>query len=236
MVQRSSHGQSGQNLVKIIRYEPIETANWDANSDNDFSKATISTLLNEYYLYQKNAINSDYCYGYRNGSNLKCDYSFSGIRSSYRDLIQEVTWYLGGDDGYSTNTASDFYSIERGSTVYSGNNTTYIGYIGLMYPSDYGYAVPSSYCSRSVTLYNYQYYRYDNCTLYNWIFQYKEWTITAASDDGGDVFFVSDDGSIHEATSSHSGGYAIRPVLYLKSGTYIIDGNGTVNDPYIIGM
>ena len=31
-------------------------------------------------------------------------------------------------------------------------------------------------------------------------------------------------------------GYAARPVLYLDSNVYIIDGNGSISDPYIIGM
>lgn len=31
-------------------------------------------------------------------------------------------------------------------------------------------------------------------------------------------------------------GYAARPVLYLDSSVYVIDGSGTMSDPYIIGM
>jgi hypothetical protein len=32
------------------------------------------------------------------------------------------------------------------------------------------------------------------------------------------------------------GGYGVRPVLYLDSTTYVIEGTGTNADPYIIGM
>ena len=45
----SSHGQSGQNLVKIIRNESIGGLVWDKSSTNDWSTSSLKILLNENY-------------------------------------------------------------------------------------------------------------------------------------------------------------------------------------------
>jgi hypothetical protein len=92
-----------------------------------------------------------YCYGYSTSVPANCDFTYNGItNSTYRSMIQNVTWHLGGMS--SAGTASAVYTAERGTTVYSGRSTTSTGNIGLMYMSDYGYSVLASSCARTTNI------------------------------------------------------------------------------------
>ena len=116
--------------IKIIRNESIENMQWNSTRNNNWNNASLKSYLNgEYY---------------------------NGINETYKKMISEETYYLGGStsSNYSTLTASGYYNAERDSSqIYSGNPTSTTQYIGLMYPSDYGYAAGSS--CLSTELYNY---------------------------------------------------------------------------------
>ena len=85
-------------------------------------------LLNGAYLNSENGTGGEYCYGYSTTTPSNCDYTESGINDTYRPMIENVTWYLGGYSTQST-TAESFYGYERGTTVYSGRPTSTTGYI-----------------------------------------------------------------------------------------------------------
>ena len=228
----NSHGQSGQNLVKIIRADSIGGLAWHKSNTNDWTAASLMNLLNGAYLNSENGTGGEYCYGYSTSVPAgNCDYTETGINDTYRPMIENVTWYLGGHSTQSA-TAEAFYGYERGTTVSSGRPTETTGYIGLMYPSDYGYSVLSSSCARTTNLGS---YNNATCAGQSWMYgQGYEWTITPYSSSSSYVFTVYNYGSL----SSYSAlfGYAARPVLYLDSSVYVIDGTGTQSDPYIIGM
>ena len=227
----SSHGQSGQNLVKIIRNDSIGGLAWDKSNTNDWTQASLMNLLNGAYLNSENGTGGEYCYGYSTTVGANCDYTESGINDTYRPMIENVTWYLGGSSTNSA-TAEAFYGYERGDTVYSGRPTSTTGYIGLMYPSDYGYSVLSSSCARTTNLGS---YNNATCAGQSWLYgQGYEWTITPNSSNSYRVFLVFRYGNL--INNDASIGYAARPVLYLDSSVYVIDGTGTQSDPYIIGM
>ena len=234
----NSHGQGGQNLVKIIRNESIGGLVWDNDTTkssygkNDWTTSDLKNLLNGAYLNSENGTGGEYCYGYSTTVPAgNCDYTESGINDTYRPMIENVTWYLGGYSSTSA-TAEAFYGYERGDTVYSGRPTSTTGYIGLMYPSDYGYSVLASSCARTTNLGS---YNNATCAGQSWLYgQGNEWTITPYSSSSYDVFYVDDSGSLNRTFAHY--GYAARPVLYLDSSVYVIDGTGTQSDPYIIGM
>ena len=232
MFDEDSHGQSGQNLVKIIRNDSIGGLAWHKSRTNDWTVASLMNLLNGAYLNSENGTGGEYCYGDSTTVPAgNCDYTETGINDTYRSMIENVTWYLGGYSSISA-TAEAFYGYERGTTVYSGRPTSTTGYIGLMYPSDYGYSVLASSCARTTNLGD-----YDNatCAGQSWLYgQGYEWTITPRSSIKNNVFRVADRGYLF--ASSADDGYAARPVLYLDSSVYVIDGTGTQSDPYIIGM
>ena len=228
----NSHGQSGQNLVKIIRNNSLGGLAWSKSSSNDWSTSSLKTLLNENYYNATDGTDSGNCYGY-GVYNIpsNCDYTGTGIHSTYRSMVKNVTWYLGGYSSTSA-TAAAFYGYERGTTVYSGRPTSTTGYIGLMYPSDYGYSVLASSCARTTNLGS---YNNSTCVGESWMYgKGDEWTITPTSSSDRDLFYLSYSGYLY-----HSGvitGNNVRPVLYLDSSVYVVDGSGTMSDPYIIGM
>ena len=227
----NSHGQRGQNLVKIIRNESIGGLAWHKSNTNDWTASSLMNLLNGAYLNSENGTGGEYCYGYSTTVGAQCDYTETGINDTYRAMIENVTWYLGGYSSYSATTGA-FYGYERGTTVYSGRPTTWEEQIGLMYPSDYGYSVLASSCARTTNLGS-----YDNatCAGQSWLYgQGYEWTITPDSSRSNSVFYVYYYGRLRY--SSASIGFSARPVLYLDSSVYVIDGNGSQSDPYIIGM
>ena len=228
----NSHGVSGQNLVKIIRNESLGGLAWHKSNTNDWTQASLMNLLNGAYLNSENGTGGEYCYGYSTTVPAgNCDYTETGINDTYRSMIESVTWYLGGYSSTSA-TAEAFYGYERGTTVYSGRPTSTTGYIGLMYPSDYGYSVLSSSCTRTTNLGS---YNNATCAGQSWMYgQGYEWTITPYSSTPVYVFSVYNAGYLYP-TYANSGSSA-RPVLYLDSNVYIYDGNGSISDPYIIGM
>ena len=118
--------------IKIIRNESVGNYAWASSESNNWNNASLKSYLNgEYY---------------------------NSINETYKKMISEETYYLGGatSSNYKTLTASGYYNAERDSSqVYSGNPTSTTQYIGLMYPSDYGYAAGSSCLSTAL-------YKYDS--------------------------------------------------------------------------
>ncbi len=226
-----THGVSGQNLVKIIKVDSIGGLAWHKSNTNDWKASSLMNLLNVAYYNSQNGTGGEYCYGYSTTVPANCDYTESGINDTYRAMIENVTWHLGGYSSASA-TAEAFYGYERGTTVYSGRPTSTTGYIGLMYPSDYGYSVLSSSCARTTNLGS---YNKATCAGQSWLYgQGNEWTITPRSSSSNNVFYLNRNGTLNSTPASN--GFSVRPVLYLDSSVYVIDGNGSVSDPYIIGM
>ena len=227
----ASHGVSGKNLVKIIRADVLDGLAWNKSNTNDWTVSSLKSLLNGAYYNAQDGTNSGYCYGYSTPATANCDYTKRGIQAGYRGMIASVTWHLGGYSSTSA-TTSAFYGYERGTTVYSGRPTSTTGYIGLMYPSDYGYSVLSSSCARTTNLGS---YNSANCAGQSWLYgKGYEWTLTPSSSNSFGVFCLDYDGSVSNLSADY--GYGSRPVLYLDASVYKIDGDGSLNNPYIVGM
>ena len=163
-----------------------------------------------------------------NTINLNTNY-WNYLDTTWQDLIATTIWHLGGMTS-SSNTVKEFYDGERNNTGYGSNPTTYTDEIGLMYPSDYGYAANPDAWTKDIS-------DYDSSTIKsnNWLYMgLYEWTITPRSSSSGIVFYVDDNGylSIFNAIN----GYAARPVFYLKSNVALQGGNGTSNDPFILAV
>ena len=112
----NSHGQSGKNLVKIIRAETLDGLAWHKSNTNDWTAASLRSLLNGNYYNATDGTSSGYCYGYFTTATGNCDYTKKGIQDGYRGMIANVTWYLGGYSSTSATTEA-FYGYERGTTV-----------------------------------------------------------------------------------------------------------------------
>ena len=213
-----------EDLVKIIRDDSLEKIAWDSNNVNDWSKASLQTTLNgEYY-------NGTYATGA-----LKND--------STRNAIESVVWNLGGTGTYnysSNGLASHFYGYERGTTVYSGHATNWTGKIGLMYPSDSGYATSGGSTTDRAACLAKEMYSWDgsgvsDCKNNDYLYNksgsgYYQWTLTPYSSNSQGVFLVFGRLGYSYASFDH---YSARPAAFLKSNISITDvGIGTSESPY----
>ena len=226
----ASHGQNGKNLVKIIRASALGGLAWNKSNVNDWTTSSLKALLNGAYYNATDGTNGGYCYG--SGSvTANCDYTKKGIQSGYRGMITNVTWYLGGSSS-SDATVEAFYEYERGTTVYSGRPISTTGYIGLMYPSDYGYSVLSSSCARTTNLGS---YNSAKCAGQSWLYGMGyDWTLMPYSSDSMRVRYIVFRGNIFRTSTNDGCGF--RPVMYIDASVYKIDGDGSLENPYIVGM
>ena len=163
-----------------------------------------------------------------NTINLNTNY-WNYLGTTWQNLIATTTWYLGGMTSPS-NTAKAFYDGERNNSGYGSNPTTYTDEIGLMYPSDYGYAASPDAWTTDL-------WDYDNSTITanNWLYMgLLEWTIAPYSSYSNCVFVVYFSGDLSYRSAVY--GYSTRPVFYLESNVSLQGGSGTSSDPYRLAV
>ena len=132
---------------------------------------------------------------------------------------------------------NQWYTYERGTLRYDTSRPLYWdGMVGLIYPSDYGYAAGST-CVTGTDLYTYA----EGCKKQDWLWMTNssdytnshEWLMSPLSGNSVRSFFVDSSGYV----GSYYGvgyTYSVRPVFYLTSTTSITSGTGTESDPYLI--
>ena len=216
----SSGCTTTENLVKIIRTEPIGGLQWGLSATNLWGNAnSLYQLLNNYYLIKGNATGANICVGYGDAKG-DCDYRVVGIgeTSYYGNMIKNVYWNTGL--GLNTDTASATYGKEILTQNIGGK-------IGIMNASDYGYAT---------TTHSREWSYYGVYASTNWLYgQGYEWTITPSSAYNDYVLYINTDGRIYGMGVTGSG-RAIRPVVYLDSSVYVASGDGSEANPYQIAM
>ena len=155
------------------------------------------------------------------------NYKLSDKAKSY---ISTSRYYLGGYNTSSGVMTNQFYAYERGTTRYDTNRPLYWdGYVGLMYPSDYGYAAGNN-CVIGTGPYNYD----GGCMNKDWLYisNTAQWLISSRSSYDYSVFYVDIDGHVSHSYSKVA--FAVHPVFYLSSSASISEGEGTLNAPYIL--
>ena len=212
---------SKADLVKIIRDDRLDYIAWDSGNVNDWSEASLQTTLNgEYY-------NGTYGIGALKA--LKND--------STRNAIESVVWNLGGNSSRN-GLASHWYGYERGTTVYSGHAPTWTGKIGLMYPSDYGYATSGGSTTDRATclakeLYSWGGSGVSDCKNNDYLYKsdYDQFTLAPYSSDSDVVLGVSTYGRVLDFDAYDVLG--VWPAAFLKSNISITDvGIGTAESPF----
>ena len=181
------------------------------------------------------------------GSSFSCtsiDFTSTGLKNDLtRNAIESVVWNLGGTADYrssSNGLASHFYGYERGTTVYSGHATTWTGKIGLMYPSDYGYATSGGSTTDRATclakeMYNWYGSDVSDCKTNDYLYKssYNQWTLVPFSSTARNVFFVDTLGYVYCNFYANSVYNSVRPAVFLKSNISITDvGIGTAESPF----
>ena len=209
--------------IKLIRNESIGKYKLDTSSSNNWARpATLNTELNTTYL--------------------------NSLDSTSKSMIGQAKYYLGGKDvtwnnGY-VDTPLQFYSYERktqnttSNEFYNGTNpNNWVGKLGIMYLSDYGYA--SSNCE------NKKIWDDSNpsndiraCNDTNWLYNIKkdEWLLPQRAGNNGFAFDVYSNGTVSSYCNVGDCQFEVRPVLYLISSAKITGGNGTSSDPYKLSI
>ena len=206
-------GKKEQRL-KIIRNESIDV-NWDANNVNNWPTASLHDDLNA------------------------GDYWTNSLSAEAKEMIGDTLWYLGGSSTYNDVTATMFYDRERGTNVYSGRSTSWIGKVGLMYASDYGYATSGGATTNrnaclNKELYNWGSSSFSDCKNNDWLYDssHIQWTLTSRTSHSNNVFYVNNAGYVTHFNANFTRG--ARPVVFLKSNITIASGNGSSSQPYIL--
>ena len=123
------------------------------------------------------------------------------------------------------------YGFERGKSRHNTDRPLYWeGMVGLMYPSDYGYAAGNS-CVKDTTLYNYGV----GCKNKDWLFisNTYQWLMSPRSNNSNYVFRIGSVGQVNNYYGYNV--HAVRPTFYLTSSSSISSGNGSMDSPYILG-
>ena len=213
----STDGGPTEKRLKIIRNESLGNMAWDSANTNNWTTASLQTYLNgEYY---------------------------NDLPLETKSLIDDTYWNLGGTATYTSSSnglASHFYGYERETTVYSGRPTYWIGKIGLMYPSDYGYATSGGTTTDRASclakeMYNWDASSYSDCKNNDYLYNSSlyQWTITPLSSGSFHVFLVNMTGFVYY-DSAHGSNYSASPVLYLASTVEITGGDGTSGNPFTL--
>ena len=243
----------GKYNVKLIKSDYTTSAMLGTDSRDYYGNYASSASA---YTYYKGSMDTRTIAGYRwnydtsvsssgsnnwttselNKINLNTNY-ITYLGNSWSDMIEDATWYLGGMTS-TINTAKSFYTGERNNAGYGSNPTTYgpenangsSTKIGLMYPSDYGYAASSD--AWATNLY---YYNSSTITQNNWLYMgLYEWTMVPHSSYSSNVFNLYYYGSLYANCADDV--YSVRPVFYLKSNISYGEGNGTKDSPFRIAV
>ena len=265
-IKTSESDTVGESRIKLLRSENLGQYSWDTsdsiinngNGINEWSQADIMKLLNPGYeselvggsLYWNNKSGS--CYNGKNNATTRCDFTSTGMNDTLKEIIGDVVWNTGASISEAI-LSEKFYQDERGINVgkvcgasYACNDTvarttTWTGKVGLMYPSDYGYATSGSNTTNRSTCLNTNLSRwnsYSDCYNNDWLYIGDMWQYTMTPRANSVISYQS----FHCHNGGHVGadavgikGYVI-PVVYLLSSVRIISGIGSSSDPFILGM
>ena len=175
---------------------------------------------------------------YYNASTTATTVNFTNYKLSdkAKSYITTSRYYLGGYNTSSGVMTNQFYAYERGTTRYDTNRPLYWdGMVGLMYPSDFGYAAGNS-CVTGTDPYNYD----GGCKNKDWLWMTTssdysnnaEWLMSPRSGYSNAAFRVSSSGCVGFSFVDRAD--SARPVFYLTSSASITDGEGTSTAPYIL--
>ena len=168
---------------------------------------------------------------YYNQSNTATTVNFTNYKLSdkAKSYITTSRYYLGGFNNTPPLT-NEMYGYERGTLRYDTNRPLYWeGMVGLMYPSDYGYAAGNS-CVNGTKLYDYNGYGNKDWLYISDIYQSL---MSPYSGHFCSLFSVGYAGRVVIDNDVFED-LAVSPVFYLTSTTSIIDGDGSLNNPYLL--
>ena len=217
-IDDNGNEKQNQQLVKIVRDSKIvDNQQWANNNawcysyinSDDINRNNLNTYLNDKYLID--------------------------LDEKYQNKIENVKWNIGSNND-TKKTYKVMYDIERdiNNNIYTdkqiSRKNTCNSKIGLIYPTDYGFASSLSNCIDGSTKLEAKV-----CKDNNWLSKTENyWTITPHSKNLTNIWYFNKNGS--SSNDGYNNSKAVYPSLYLKSDTKILrsKGDGTKDKPYKI--
>ena len=240
------HGVSGKQLVKLIKYDYMTTA--ELGTDGDYYGAytygnskykgnNYANIASYYWNYKADTsnYNNTWSTSLFNKTNLNTNF-INYLGTTWANKIATTTWKVGGNtyDNIAGSIPSVVYQNEivnptPGSTSTTGE-TEYKAKIGIMYVSDYGYAASPSAWTLTMGLYS-----NTTATNNNWMYMgLNEWTISRSAGGSGFAFFVYGDGGVGTYDVNYR--YAGRASFNLESSITYKSGSGSMSNPITINL
>ena len=236
------------NRIKVIKATPLTDGttskfSWDYKSDGTYDNIWATITSGNYSnsltsgsqlmkLLNSGAWWNGTSGSYYNNNTTATSINFTNYKLSdkAKSYITTSRYYLGGynNDPPITN---EMYGYERGTLRYNTDRPLFWeGIVGLMYPSDYGYAAGNT-CVTGTKLYDY----YGGCMNKDWLYisNTYQWLMPPYSGNSYFAFYVNSSGYVNYGYYVYNASSA-RPVFYLTSSASISDGEGTLNNPYIL--
>ncbi len=187
--------------IKLIKNSSMGDMAWDDGNVNDWENASLNTYLNGYF--------------------------YNNIPAHYQNMIAEATWNLGGNSTMGIPTSEFLFNESNNNSYNSLYKTTIKENIGLMYPSDYGYASYRDAWTESLGA------NYNDKNNNNWLYSSFTWTISHNLDYSSYTWFIPFSGKLVNSFVYYE--YDVKPVFYLNSDIKILAGTGSSLDPFIVG-
>ena len=213
-------------------YSKMYTAN---NWDNSNYKGNNLANVAAYYWNKSNQ--NTWSLSNLNKTNLNKNF-ITNIGADWAAKIAETTWKVGGNTfaNIANTSAKKAYQNEIVNPVTKNsqdNKTEYSAKIGLMYVSDYMYAVPQD--KWTLVGYNSDASKdYRAAISVNWMYMgLYEWTISRYADYSSIAFIVNNTGYVRNFNVGYDA-FGVRPVFNLSSSVNYVSGSGTATDPILV--
>ena len=251
-------------LFRIIGLFEEDTSN-DGTTSSGTKKLLKEITTNNFGNYDGNGVawgknnnwNESEAKTYLNETYLETLLDTANVNTKLSNIIVIAKWHLGGpnDSNQKTLNTEGYYNEERNiNAIFSGNPSNLYAKVGLMYPSDLGYATVGGSTTnrakcRAKELYIWDDSAFSDCKNNSWIFisqkyymSESEYFISPGCSSSLSFVTVYQSGGIGSNTSDNTSeieGYTIRssrPTFYMDAETLkIVGGTGTSADPYHIG-
>ena len=236
------------NRIKVIKATPLTDGttskfSWDYKSDGTYDNIWATITSGNYSnsltsgsqlmkLLNSGAWWNGTSGSYYNNSTTATNVNFTNYKLSdkAKSYITTSRYYLGGYNN-QTPLTNKMYGYERGTLRYNTDRPLYWeGMVGLMYPSDYGYAAGNT-CVNGTRLYDYD----GGCKNKDWLYISNtfQWLMSPDSSNSYGLFLVGYDGPVNYSSYSNNA-FSVSPVFFLDSSASISDGEGTSAAPYIL--
>ena len=196
------------------------------------------------------------CYNDQNNSTIQCSFDDNNkMPESLKNIIEEITWNTGSIDSDVSTKLNTFYNLERSSSTgkicdeSAGNDcddsvertTSWQGKVGLIYPSDFGYATSGGTENTRTKCFETGFSRWSNyneCYNNDWLkpASGNMWTISPSSymEYTFYVFRVRDIGGAYNYHARYADD--VRPSVYLSTNVVVLSGDGSYREPYTLGL